>query len=152
MTERDAATIKKILEFQDHTRECAVQMMMNAIFIKQELPNVRMGDELRQRTVDLCSVLIGTKHDLITEIFELDEALGRGAGNVEVLRRINRMVQWTEEDALKMHEIVMALSEEAQKDVMNVGAHLLVSGSAVNILTPLNRMRELQAWLREALS
>jgi predicted DNA-binding protein len=152
MTERDAATIHKIREFQDHTRECAVQMMMNAIFIQQELPNVRMSDELRQRTEKLCSILIGTKHDLVTEIFELDEALETGAGNVEVLRRINRMVQWAGEDVLKMHEIVTALAAEGQKDVMNGGAYLLVSESAVNILTPRTRMRQLAAQLGEALS
>ena len=152
MTGRDAATINRIREFQDHTRECAVQMMMNAIFIQQELPNVRMSDELRRRTEKLCSVLIGTKHDLVTEIFELDEALEAGAGNVEVLRRINRMVQWAGEDALKMHEIVMALAADAQKDVMNGGAYLLVSESAVNILTPRTQMRQLAAQLGEALS
>lgn len=152
MTECEAATIQKIREFQDHTRECAAQMMMNAIYIQKELPNVRMSEELQQRTAELCSTLIGTKHDLVTEIFELDEKLGSGAGNEEVLRRINRMVQWAREDALKMHEIVMALAADAQKDVMNVGAHLLVSESAVNILTPLTQMREVAAQIKEALS
>ena len=152
MTERDGETMQRIREFQAHTRDCALQMMMNAIFIQQELPSVQMSDELRQRTVELCSVLIGTKHDLITEIFELDEALEKGAGNVEVLRRINRMVEWAGEDALKMHEIVMALDADAQKDVMNGSAYLLVSESAVNILTPLAGMRDLQAQLKEVLN
>ena len=152
MTERDSETMQRIREFQAHTRDCALQMMMNALFIQQELPNVQISDELRQQTVELCSVLIGTKHDLITEIFELDEALEKGTGNVEVLRRINRMVEWAEEDALKMHEIVMALDADAQNDVMNGSAYLLVSESAVNILTPLNGMRDLQAQLKEVLN
>lgn len=151
MTERDAATIQKIREFQDHTRECAVQMMMNAIFIKQELPNVQMSDELRQRTVELCSILIGTKHDLVTEIFELDEKLGSGADNIEVLRRVDHMVQWAGEDALKMHEIVTALSEVARQDIKKAAAYLLVSESAVNILRPLHEMRVTAAQLKEAL-
>ncbi len=152
MTERDGETMQRIREFQAHTRDCALQMMMNALFIQQELPNVQISDELRQQTVELCSVLIGTKHDLITEIFELDEALEKGAGNVEVLRRVNRMVEWAEKDALKMHEIVMALDADAQNDVMNGSAYLLVSESAVNILTPLNGMRDLQAQLKEVLN
>ena len=151
MTERDAATIKSIGEFLGHTRECAVQMMMNAMYIQKELANVRMSDELRQQTVSLCSTLIGTKHDLITELFELDERMEAGAGNAEVLRRINRMVEWASEDALKMHEIVMALDAAGQTDVMKVGAYLLVSESAVNILRPLNQMRRLAAQLRPAL-
>jgi hypothetical protein len=152
MAERDAATIQKIREFQAHTRKCAVQMMMNALYIQRELPNVQMNDELRQRTVDLCGTLIGTKHDLVTEIFELDEVLEAGASNEVVLRRVNRMVQWAGEDTLKMHEIVMALAEDAKKDVMNVGAYLLVSESAVNILNPLHEMRQLAAQLREPLT
>jgi hypothetical protein len=152
MSERDAETIQKIRAFQAHTRECAVQMMMNAIYIQGELSNVRMSDELRQRTVDLCGTLIGTKHDLVTEIFELDEVLEAGASNEVVLRRVNRMVQWAGEDTLKMHEIVMALAEDAKKDVMNVGAYLLVSESAVNILNPLHEMRQLAAQLREPLT
>ena len=114
MTERDAATIKTVLEFLGHTRECAVHMMMNAMYIQGELSNVRMSDELRERTENLCSVLIGTKHDLVSEIFELDERLGSGAGNEEVLRRVNRMVQWAGEDTLKMHEVVMALEAELE--------------------------------------
>lgn len=152
MTERDAATIKTVLEFLGHTRECAVQMMMNAMYIQKELPNVRMSDELRERTEKLCSVLIGTKHDLVTEIFELDERLGSGAGNEEILRRVNRMVQWAGGDTLKMHEVVMALEAELESGVMDGGAYLLVSESAVNILRPLHEMRERAAQIKEALS
>jgi len=152
MPERDTETIRKIREFQEHTRECAVQMIDNALYIQKELPNVVMSDELRQRTVGLCSTLIGTKHDLITEIFELDERMQSGASNAEVLRRIDRMVTWAGEDALKMHEVVMELGAASEKDVMKVGAYLLVSESAVNILKPLNQMRQLAAQLQTALN
>jgi hypothetical protein len=148
MSERNAETVQRIRAFQSETRECAMQMMMNALYIQKELPNVRMSDELRERVVRLCAPLIGTKHDLVTEIFELDEKLASGAGNEEVLRRINRMVQWASEDALQMHEIVMALDAELQKGVMDGGAYLLVSESAVNILGPLKRMRKLAEQLR----
>jgi hypothetical protein len=126
--------------------------MYNALYIQKELPNVVMSDELRQRIVDLCATLIGTKHDLITEIFELDERMQSGASNAEVLRRIDRMVRWAEEDALKMHEVVMDLGAASEKDVMRVGAYLLVSESAVNILRPLNEMRQLAARLQTALN
>ena len=152
MTERDAETILKVREFQEHTRECAVQMINNALYIQKELPNVVMSDGLRQRTVGLCAALIGTKHDLITEIFELDERMQSGASNAEVLRRIDRMVTWAGEDALKMHEVVMELGAASEKDVMKAGAYLLVSESAVNILSPLNKMRQLAAQLRATLN
>jgi len=50
-----------------------------------------------------------------------------------------------------MHEIVMALDAELQKGVMDGGAYLLVSESAVNILTPLHEMRQLAGELGTAL-
>lgn len=62
------------------------------------------------------------------------------------------MVKWSEEDAQKIHAVVMALDAEAQRDVMNSGAYLLASESAVNILTPLKQMRRLAARLREVLN
>ena len=152
MTERDAETIRKIREFQGHTRECAVQMLYNALYIQKELPKVVMSDELRQRTAGLCSTLIGTKHDLITEIFELDERMESDASDAEVLRRIDRVVRWAEEDALEMHGVVMALDAEEQTDLTKAGAYLLVAESAVNILRPLNNMREVAAQLQAALN
>lgn len=82
MTERDAETIQRIREFQARTQECAAQMLMTALYIREELANVRMTYELRQRTVELCSARIGTKHDLVTKVFELDERLESGASNV----------------------------------------------------------------------
>jgi hypothetical protein len=152
MTERDAETMQTLREFQAYAQECSAQMLMNALYIQKELATVQMTDELRQRTVELCSTLIGTKHDLVTEILELDEALDKSASTVEVLRRVDRMVQWAGEDAQKMHEVVMALDAELQKGVKDGGAYLLVSESAVNILTPLKQMRRLAERLREVLA
>ena len=152
MSERDAETIQRIQEFQGQTRECALQMTMNAVYIQKELPNVRMSDALRERTAGLCTDLIGTQHDLIHEIFELDEVLEKDASNAEVLRRIERMAQWAWDDALKMHEIVKALEAESGKDVMKVAAYLLVSESAVNILKPLKQMRRSVEQLKAALA
>jgi hypothetical protein len=151
MSTRSADTVERIRSFQTEARECAVQMMMNALFIQQELPNVRMENELRQRTVDLCSALIGTKHDLVHEIFELDELLEQEASNDALRARIDRMERWAQEDAVQMHEIVLALDEAAKGDILKSGAYILVSESAVNILKPLARMRKLAAALRSEL-
>ena len=152
MSDLDAATMQTIRQFQGQAEMCAHQMRLNALYIQRELPNVRMSDELRRRTAERCTGFIGTEHRLLSELAELDEALGTGASNVEVLRRINRMVQWAGEDTLKMHEIVMALDAELQKGVVDGGAYLLVSESAVNILTPLHEMRQLAAELGKTLT
>jgi hypothetical protein len=151
MSERDASTMQIIWKCQGQAEMCAHQMRLNALYIQRELPNVCMSDELRRRTDERCTGFIGTGHKLLSELVELDDLLQTGASNVEVLRRINRMVQWAGEDTLKMHEIVMALDAELQKGVMDGGAYLLVSESAVNILTPLHEMRQLAGELGTAL-
>ena len=55
--------------------DCAMEMFTNADFIQKELPNVKMPDALRATPEDLCSELIGTKHDIVSELSELDELL-----------------------------------------------------------------------------
>jgi hypothetical protein len=143
VSQLSADTLQRIRQFQSEVRECSMQMMMNALYIQNELGNVRMSDELRTQTAELCSTLIGTKHDLVHEIFELDERIEQGADNATICRYVERMVDWAYDDASMMHGVVTALDAAAQTDVMNSGAYLLVSESAVNILRPLARMRAL---------
>ncbi len=54
---------------------CAMEMLTNASYIQKELPNVKMPDALLATTEDLCSEFIGTKHDSVSELSELDELL-----------------------------------------------------------------------------
>lgn len=60
-------------------RNCSAVMLESATYIKSELANVRMNDALRAQTEQLCIALVGTKHDIISELFELDELLGSEA-------------------------------------------------------------------------
>ncbi len=75
MSKRDGMVLTMLAVFTLCARECAVQMMQNAIYVQKELPNVRMSDALRRQAGEICGQLIGTKHDLITELFDLDELL-----------------------------------------------------------------------------
>lgn len=152
MTERDAETSQKIRAFQEEARECAAQMTANGAYIQQELGNVRMNDELRTRTQELCTDLGAIQFDLLSEILEINELLGPDRSNAAILARVGLIEKWAQDEALKMHGIVTALGEESAKDVMKVGAYLLVSESAVNILRPLQRMRKHAAQLRRELS
>jgi hypothetical protein len=54
-------------------RNCAMVMLENASFIQTELPNVHMVADLVSQTKLVCSDLIGTKHDVISDLFEMDE-------------------------------------------------------------------------------
>ena len=42
---------------------------------------MRMSDTLHRQTGETCDQLIGTKHDLITELFDLDELLPTDASD-----------------------------------------------------------------------
>ena len=80
------------------TRECAMQMLSNASYVLDELPNVKMSDGLRKHTRDVCNGLIGTKHDLITELYDLDDLVATEASDAQVGERVERIVQWAFED------------------------------------------------------
>lgn len=151
MSERTTEASETIRKFQGHAEICAHQMRLNALYIQRELPNVHMSDELLRRTVERCTGFIGTQEKILSELVDFEERVKSGACDAEVLTRTDRIVQWAGEDALKMHETVMALDAESQKGVMDGGAYLLVSESAVNIVTPLTQMRRLAAELRKQL-
>ena len=51
-------------------RSCALVMLYSATHIQNELANVQMNDALRTQTEQVCTALIGTKHDIITELDE----------------------------------------------------------------------------------
>ena len=63
----------------NEARNCASAMLESGTFIGRELPNVRMDEPVRVATVEICSQLLGTKHDIIHELFELDELLANGS-------------------------------------------------------------------------
>ena len=50
-------------------------MLDNALYIKGEVDNVDMSKKLRADTEQICESLIGTKHDIIHELSELDDVL-----------------------------------------------------------------------------
>jgi hypothetical protein len=124
-------------------------MLESGTYIGRELPNVRMDEPVRMATVELCSRLVGTKHDIIHELFELDELLASGASDERIKSAIARIIDWLGDDIRQMHELVTALDAAAKNDPTRVSAYLLVAGSAVNILNPFNRAAEAADLLAE---
>lgn len=120
-------------------RDCALVMLESATYIESELPNVRMNDALRVHTEEVCTALVGTKHDIISELFELDELLGSQASASVIRSRVNRIVQWFRDDITKMHELVMALESASKQDPSCGPAYFLVAESAASILSAFNR-------------
>mgnify|MGYP006371299273 CR=1 FL=1 len=142
MSTRSGMVLTMLTPFVLATRECAMQMMNNGLYVLDELPNVTMSDGLRKQTQDVCNGLIGTKHDLITELFDLDDLVATDATDAQVGERVERIVQWAFEDLTRLHHVVTALDEASKRDDLQFGsASLLVMESAGNILKAYEPMR-----------
>jgi len=115
-------------------RDCAMEMFRNASFIHAELPDVEMPDELREMTERVCTGLIGTKHDIISELLELDELLDAEDSETDVGARVNRIVTWMGLDIMQMHELVSALHSATRENPDCGAAFALVAESAANIV------------------
>lgn len=120
-------------------RNCALVMLESADYIQRELANVRINDELRAQTEQVCTALVGTKHDIFSELFELDELLSSEASTSVILSRVNRIVQWLRDDITRMHQLVMALESASKQDPACGLAYVLVAESATNMLNAFNR-------------
>jgi hypothetical protein len=113
-------------------------MLENASYIQRELPNVEMSEVLRSQTAEVCESMVGTKHDVISEIFEIDELLESKTDWAVVSSRTDRLIGWLWEDILKMHQMVMALREDSQKNKNHKLSLVLVEESAANIVNAFN--------------
>jgi len=92
--EAPAASESAVRAVLTAVRSCAMVMLESAIYIQKELVNVRIEDSLRDLTVAVCSSLVGTKHDVISELFEVDEFLAMKPTKSEIIVRVNRLEQW----------------------------------------------------------
>jgi len=129
---------------------CALAMLDSGAYIERELPNVCMIDAIRATASELCSQLIGTKHDIIHELSELDDLRSDGATDERVALAVDRIIRWLGENIRQIHELVTTLEAAAQNDPACQSAYLLVVESALNILGPFNRAKAAADSIREA--
>jgi len=99
----------------------------NADYVQKELPTVELPTDIRASVESLCADWIGTKHDVIHELDELQES-----SNVE--DRIRRIMSWLSEDMVKLQEQVCRLEALATEEDRYRLAYLLVGESGGNIL------------------
>ncbi len=122
-------------------RDCALIMLENASYVQRELPNVEVADPIRSQVVKVCDAMVGTKHDIMTELFEIDELLESDAESTPIPFRLTRCVRWLWEDISRLHEVVMALRANSRKNPNHTLATILVEESAANILRAFNRAK-----------
>ena len=136
------AVVRTMLDpFVMSARECAMQMLQNGTYMQKELSNVAMSEELRRQAEEVCGQLIGTKHDVMTELFDLKDLVGTDAPDEKVAERVMRIVQWALDDLRQLHAVVTALEEESRQDAGVTLASILVMESAGNILQAFGQMK-----------
>jgi hypothetical protein len=114
-------------------RRCAGAILEIASRIRAELPDVSMSDALRVRTEQVCSALVGTKHDVVSELFEMDELVGSDAHTSTLVSRMRRLVRWLGEDVDRVHELVTDLEAAADREPGHRAAYVPISGSAAGV-------------------
>jgi hypothetical protein len=135
-------TAEEIRTLMTEARVCALVMLENASYVERELAHVHISDDLRSRACDVCSSLVGTKHDILSELGELNEILASPAvDDLDVATRLERVVRWLSDDLPKMYELVAHLNAASEHDSQYTAASVLVTESAANILVAFNRVR-----------
>ena len=114
-----------------------MQMMLNAAYIQWQMPTVEVPDEIRAEIESLCETLIGTKHDIMTEVFELDEAASDSAA-VSALPQVQRIMRWIADTRGEIDRLVRSLQSKAREKPELFLAALLVTESGTNILNASN--------------
>jgi hypothetical protein len=135
-------TNPKFQIFASAAQDCAMQMMGNAIYIQTELPLITLPEGAKAQISRLCDSLISTKHDVISELFELSEVLESSTSLAGIKKRIERIIRWLWETILEMNEVVQSLQTASEADAQLSIGWLLVAESATNILNPFNRAAE----------
>ncbi len=132
----------EIPQFVEAARNCAMQMMSNATYIQRELPSLEVPVDLRAQLEAVCDSLIGTKHDVISELFELSELVETGASVEKLSQRRERIVTWLGEPIQQMHETIQHLSDRSGAGELNFSVFLLLVESATNIQNAFNSVSQ----------
>jgi hypothetical protein len=134
------ASVPPLLEaFQSAAWRCAHTLLENVMYIQKELPTLDLADAQRSAIVQICSTLVGTKHDVVSELFDLQDIQGVLAPGV-IRQRIERIVQMVIEDLNRLHEVVQSLEKATESDRRAGQAYLLVAESATNMLRSFTEM------------
>jgi len=122
-------------------------IVSNVAYIRRELPQLQLSDDLRSKAEEVCSTLIDTYHDLVDSLLsDLDELLNVEApvplpiDSVRVV--LDQMIRCFQAGIDMMHELVTALETAKETEPSCVEAYVLVAESAANILNAYERTAE----------
>ncbi|MEY4483453.1 MAG: hypothetical protein RL693_905 [Verrucomicrobiota bacterium] len=116
-------------------RDCAMQLMQNATYIEKNLPTIEVPDGAAERIRSMCQSLIGTKQDVMTELFELNE---KAEVPSDLSPGVDRIEKWLSEAMAEMHEEVEAMRVAKERDDRFSLGFILLAESGVNLLNAFN--------------
>jgi hypothetical protein len=127
--------------FISAAESCAHEMLSTASYIEGELPSLRLPPPYVKSIAEVCSSLVGTKHDVISELHELGE-LSADRASETVQDRVERIHAWLGEELPKLHKLVKSLESASQSQPEIGTAYILVAESAVNILMSFGKVTD----------
>ena len=96
------------------------------------------SNQIRIQIESMCASLISTKHDVISELFELAELSATSSSPSELIPAADRIVEWFQEAIGEMKQVVQSLQASAQTNVGVDLCFVLIAESAINILSAWN--------------
>lgn len=120
----------KTNEYLAAARHCAMQMMQNAAYIAQELPGIDVPDDIKLQIQELCDNWVETKHDVFSEIHDLDSA-EEETGVYKTLSLIHGLLAAAVEP---IDGCVAKIQEAAAAGRVEFIIFMLVAESATNVL------------------
>lgn len=133
--------VAALSEFSAKAHACAMQMLQNAAYIEQEISKIEIDEESCRQILDVCSALVGTKHDVISELSDLEDP-DLWPGAEEIQHRVKRIMGCSAEELAKLHALVQALQIGSGQDRGSGLAFLLVAESATNVLKAFSGMSD----------
>ena len=142
VTPDDDRRLKILQDALQGLSDCTRVMHENALYVEQELPNVRMSNDSLAHTRAVCQSLIAARRDVDRIYSEPDGGMVASPANHPVLVETAHRALWRiRESLVGLADLVSALDAEHKKDVGSVAAYLLVGESAANILQAYNQSK-----------
>jgi hypothetical protein len=125
----------EIEEFITAARGCAHELLENADYVRHELPNVGLPEPLQREVGALCDIWLAAKHDALTDLDGIAEAMELASGDLSSLASRCRRVHGIFCDVFEPTDrVIQQLRQAAQENARLGLAALLVTESAANIL------------------
>jgi len=133
--------------FMAEVRNCAMAMMEAGAYIQRELPNIQLLPTQREAADRVCAELSATKHDVMSEIFELRDLVEQG-DETQVMQTIDLTLSWMMEAVQQLREITDTLQTAAIENPEFRAAFILFAESFMNTVEPFTRAQKAADFLR----